>query len=533
MTPRGLARLLAVYSAALAIACVAIRLRSKGSAPDSPITIASRWKDGVRTARGMGSDVAGEGTLVVEKVTAIAPVPSWEVLRAISFAPGLDGVHVELDGKSAWLTVDDLLSRQAYDRWFVVGDGAFAMGLDLDLVYALASSALGAPPSDVRARGQIERVRFERSVPPPSAEQLAGKDGVEEVQTAMFRAASYLARGVGDDGRFRYMVDAVTGKTRSGYDWPRHAGATYFLAQAARLGAGPDVAGAARRAANRMRDVAMTKCGRHTCIGVDDPVEIGTNALGAMAFVEIARAGIDPSYAAIALDLGDFLRSQQRADGEMMHWCTRDGHPINEQTLYFSGEAALALARIHALGAATGRERTADRDASRRLVSYLTGPAWSFFGDRYFFGEEHWTCQAASELFERAPDPIAIDFCSRWMEWNRAMQSRQGDTPFDADGALWNGPMTSPHLTPTASRAEAGVAVLAVTHDPALEAQMRRSLALLVRHQLPAGHAHLLADPAAVDGAIPESAVSWALRIDYSQHAGSAMGRWLDLQKKH
>jgi hypothetical protein len=524
MTLRALVRLLVVYVAALGIACIAIRIRARGSAPDAPTTIASRWKNGVRTARAMGTDVAGDGTLVLEKVIAIGPVPSWEPLRALSFASSLDGVRAELGGKTAWLTVDDLLSRQAYDHWVFLADGAFAMGLDLDLVYALLAEPLGVAPSEVRAHARIERVRFERITPPPSAEEL----DKETVRSAMFRAAAYLARGVGDDGRFRYMVDAITGKSRPGYDWPRHAGATYFLAQAARLGAGREVGKAALRAANRMRDIAMTKCGEHACIGVDDPVEIGTNALGTMAFVEIVRAGLDPGYQSIALDLADFLRSQQRPDGEMMHFCTRDGHPIDQQSLYFSGEAALALVRVHALA-----KRSDDLDAAKRLVAYLTGPAWHFFGDRYFFGEEHWTCQAASELASLSPggrDSSAMDFCVRWMEFNRAMQSQKGDTPFDAEGALWNGPLTSPHLTPTASRAETGVAVLSVTHDPVLELQMRRSIALLLRHQLPAKSAHLLADPAVVDGAIPESAVSWALRIDFTQHAGSAMGRWLELQ---
>ena len=31
------------------------------------------------------------------------------------------------------------------------------------------------------------------------------------------------------------MIDAPTNRTLPGYDWPRHAGATYFLAQAAEL----------------------------------------------------------------------------------------------------------------------------------------------------------------------------------------------------------------------------------------------------------------------------------------------------------
>jgi hypothetical protein len=35
----------------------------------------------------------------------------------------------------------------------------------------------------------------------------------------------------------------------------------------------------------------------------------------------------------------------------------------------------------------------------------------------------------------------------------------------------------------------------------------------------------LFADPAAVYGALPGSAVDWQLRIDFAQHAGSAMLR--------
>jgi hypothetical protein len=40
---------------------------------------------------------------------------------------------------------------------------------------------------------------------------------------------------------------------------------------------------------------------------------------------------------------------------------------------------------------------------------------------------------------------------------------------------------------------------------------------------------HLFADPVAVRGAVPGSPVDWQLRIDYAQHAGSMMVRWLEL----
>jgi hypothetical protein len=527
-----LGRLIASYACALLLACVAIHWRSSTHPPDVPIFVASKWKDGTRIDRAVASSESearaklGDGTVVIERVLGSAPVPSWEPLRALSFAPSIDGVRAEMDGKVAYLTVDDLLAHAAYDRWMRFGEG-FSLGLDLELAYALLASDLHAAPSEIKARARIERVRFERTVAGPRADTLADED----VRQSMFAAALYLARGVSGDGRFRYLVDGLGNKDKPGYDWPRHAGTTYFLAQATRLGAGREVAAAARRAADRIRDVALSTCGAHRCVGDDDPVEIGSSALATLAFVEAARAGIDSSYGPLALELADFLRSQQRPDGELMHYCRKDGTPIDQQNLYFSGEAALALARTNELA-----QRKDDLDAARRAVSYLTGPAWSFVGDRYLFGEEHWTCQAAAELWSRAPDPKALDFCVRWMEYSRALQAREGDAPFDVDGGMWLGPMVAPHLTPIASRAEAGGAILAIARQAgldrptidALEDQLRRSIALLIRHQMTRGVAHITRDPAAVSGGLPASTVDFSLRIDFAQHAGSAMGRWLE-----
>lgn len=70
--------------------------------------------------------------------------------------------------------------------------------------------------------------------------------------------------------------------------------------------------------------------------------------------------------------------------------------PVDEQLLFFSGEATLALARAHRI-----THDAADLEAARRALSYLVGPAWNFFGNRYYFGEEHWTCQAVEELWDR------------------------------------------------------------------------------------------------------------------------------------
>jgi hypothetical protein len=214
------------------------------------------------------------------------------------------------------------------------------------------------------------------------------------------------------------------------------------------------------------------------------------------------------------------------------------GRPVDVQLLYYSGEAAFALSRAHAL---LGDPR--DLDAASRALAHLIGGAWSFFGSRYYWGEEHWTCQAMDDLWDRMAAPMreaALDFCLGWESYGRKLMHGPEDTPFDSDGAYGVGPIVTPRLTPVGSRTEAGLATLeAATRGgrssaslAPLDGQVRRSIALLLRHQLgrPGGEHrdYLFADPAAIEGAMPGSEVDWQLRIDYAQHAGGALLRWLD-----
>jgi hypothetical protein len=141
-----------------------------------------------------------------------------------------------------------------------------------------------------------------------------------------------------------------------------------------------------------------------------------------------------------------------------------------------------------------------------------------------------------ADLWDRAANPTALDFCVRWQAYGRRLQYGSGETVYDANGAIGVGPLFTPRLTPVASRCEAGIATLEVLRKErgeslrALEGQQRRALALLVRRQLRPGPVAIFADPDRVYGAMPGSEVDLTLRIDYAQHAGSAMLRWLDLE---
>ena len=152
------------------------------------------------------------------------------------------------------------------------------------------------------------------------------------------------------------------------------------------------------------------------------------------------------------------MRAQQRPDGELMHEYDRKrARPIDIQHMYYSGEAATALLSAY--------ERTRDpRDleAAKRLMKHLTGAGWSFFGSRYFYGEEHWTCQAVGKAAAYMDVSSAVDFCLRWARWQGKLQYRRGETPWPMEGALGVGPVFLPRVTMPASRIEASVPIFRV-----------------------------------------------------------------------
>ncbi len=539
MSPRALGRLLAVWALATAALCAgvhhafALAGRRSDRAP-GPV-VATVWVRGSVAARrvvarrgdrdpSLDAALAAEGaTLRYEPVTAIGPAPAFDAtLLALSLAPRVDGLVATLGDRTEYLTPDDLLAHQAYRHGLRLPVADVVVGVDLPMAYALLASRLDVSVEELRRRATLQRARFERPVP------RAGEASTAELLGAAHAAATFLARGLDASGQFRFLVDGATNQTLPGYDWPRHAGATYFLAQAASRTRDEDLAAAALRAAGRLR-AQMVACGARRCVADGPTADVGSSALATLAFVEIARNRMDPSYGKQVAELAAFLRAQQRPDGEFMPRYDRSAaRPIDVQLLYYSGEAALALSRAHALLGDPG-----DLEAARRALKHLAGPAWSFFGSRYYFGEEHWTCSAMADLWERSPDGDALAFCMRWLAFWRALQLGPNETPYDADGAYGVGPVPVPALTPVASRCEAGLATLAVMRRAgiaretvvALETQMKRSLALLLRQQLrssSADRAGLLADPDAVDGAFPASEVDWSLRIDFAQHGGMA-----------
>jgi hypothetical protein len=549
MTPRALGTALGIWALACAVACGLVhRAFALQEDPAHPrVVVASLWETGVLVGRASlahPGDRAPEldallsahpaATLVYESVVAEGPVLARpEAALALSFVSGRDGVAATLAGRTEYVTPDDLLARQAYDRQVLSSSFGITAGLDVPVLFAILSERFGRSARDLAETLELRRIRVVRDArgETPARTVTAETLTDDDARDAAIAAARFLVRGIDDNGRFRYLVDAPTNRTLPGYDWPRHAGATYFLAQVVRVAPDPAIREGALRAAAYMRDNARVACGDARCIGSTPIVDLGSTALAIVAFVEIAKT-LDPEYRRLIPELTAFVRGQQRPNGDLMHEYNREvSRPIDVQLVYYTGEAALALSRAYNL---LGDPR--DRDVAARALAYLVGPGWSFVGSRYYFGEEHWTCQAMDDMWQSAPNRAALDFCLRWRAFDANLQFNPGDTPYDAEGAYGFSALAAPRLTPAGSRTEAALATLEVAEKagvaaPWLEVQARKALAMLIRHQFRPGPRHLFVDPAAVEGAFPASESDWQLRIDFAQHAGSALLRWLDRSK--
>jgi len=548
MTPRTLLRLLGIWLAVLS-ACSLLIFCSvridRNRAPTGPYLV-SVWERGSRSARTVvASDpehalqVAAErpgAQRTIERIVDSAPIlwRSW-LLLGHSVVPARDGLSATYKGRTAYATPNDLLKLEAYERTLALGPLSLVLGIDVNQVLGALARELETEPAELLRHASFRRFAVVSDAPYPR--QVTEADvTVDAIKASVQSAARYLARNQRRDGSFRYEINTVTGTESEEYNYPRHAGATFFLARAGNQFHDAKLQRAGQRAGAFMKDRVTLRCGAHDCIGEGDQVDIGSAALALLAYVELIAGG-NEEFRAPALELSGFLRSQQRADGEFQHfYSVSEQHPIDIQVEYYTGEATFALSSV---GRVSGNPK--DLEGARRGLSFLVKRSPLFLGARYFWGAEHWTCQALADLWQRAPDPIALKFCLDWQAVNRNLQFESPPLPSQYDGGISRGPFMSPRLTPTASRLEAAVATLEVARAAGapqaqielLEHQIKRAFAFLLRYQFTPGPTHLMPNAPRVNGGFPGSPIDLHVRIDYPQHAAGALLRYWELEQKN
>jgi hypothetical protein len=310
-------------------------------------------------------------------------------------------------------------------------------------------------------------LQLTRGLPPGPPVTAAG------LRAAALAGARYLVEHLGPDGRYVYEQNLTTGRAIPGYSLPRHAGTTYFLAEVYRFTKAPWLREPIERAATLMVSLSekggckrTLPDGRQLACVLEGgrKADLGSTALGVVALAEYTRATDDRRYLPEATALAEWILWMQRPDGSFRHIYDVSTGVADDKTmlLYFSGEAALALARMYAI---TGDVRYAQ--AAERALDWLVG-WYDFLIGGFLYGEEHWTCIAAEALVPYKQKASYRDFCDGLARFWGQSQAHPGDYPDQPDlvGSHNLTPFVMPHNTPAGSHTEARIRDLARAPRP-------------------------------------------------------------------
>lgn len=470
-------------------------------------------------------------------------LPEDGLLFSLAFVEGHDGVSGAVEGRRVYVPPSELIRRgmygsfkplPGYDPKFRIGVGAATARRRVSLQSAALTGRRGAEAADLRRFRALTMVEGADLVPRRLLKGTVARPPLTRarLEAAVIAGAGYLERALGGDGVFRYHYDPLKDRdVRDSYNWPRHAGTAYSMALVGRLLARPDLVEAAGRALGRFEEQLAEGPDGSRCLFDGEGCYLGSSALGLVALSEYRIASGDPRFDGAAGALARFLRSMQRDDGFFHHeWYPKKGIDQELMKLYASQQAVLALA-IHAR--AVGDQEA--REAARRGMDYLAGPYWDHFLGDYFFGQEHWSCLAAEEVFAAFPEDAYARLCVAIGDHYDRITHRAGDTPFAEDvGGMSITHVFTPHAGGTATAAEAMVSAVRLAEATGRDAgelreQLVATYGFLLRHQVTAHDAFWMPAPAAAMGGFIETQTKPRIRIDNVQHAISAMVRGLDL----
>lgn len=471
------------------------------------------------------------GRLKVDRVVATAPVLADAApVVALSVNPGLDGLRRVAGDAERTLLPEDLVKMQLFGAAPLV-PGIRELRLGLDAATALAR--LGLP------EGRLERVRTEGFVEHEGAAlpELRGNtpapDGPAAWRQAAIEGGDFILRQIREDGRFHYQYYPLENRHSrtddNAYSLPRHSGTVYALALLYGLTGEARFKAGAERAIAWLGKQIPPACGApdRACVAKGRSADLGSTALTLVGMLEYQRRTGDARYADQSRRLLEFVLWLQRADGDFHHVYDLQTNALvpQDRRLFFSEEAALALVMAHEV---LGDQRYLD--AAERALDYLTGPKYHYFLGRFIYGADHWTCIAAEEAHPRLKSPKYLDFCLEYAAFIRRLQFAPGE---------WRNTDFTGHygftalMVPQAAAAGFTEAVISAWElskkhgrpDEAVRVQAAIALDALARESLRPDNAWMMPDPAAARGGIRRSLVEQEVRIDFTQHAASALIR--------
>jgi len=326
------------------------------------------------------------------------------------------------------------------------------------------------------------------------------------LEQAVHEAARHLKFHMKPDGKFAYVVSGPSGQPGGGYNFPRHAGGTWFMAKVGQQTGDPQIKIGARSAADFLaRNSVRLDDGRAYVIDPnrkDGKAWVGTTALTLLALLEAdLLPDLQKAYAshlASAVDLqgkvlGDFDRATE-------------SFPEQPAVTYGQGQVLLALA------AAEDAQLPDVTRALERAVEYVEGPYWPQPAARIGILDEHWMCIAADKLDRIGHAEAGRAICEAYL-------ANQMNLDADSPLAMPAGPAGGiAEAWMGAALMDARRGVFGRHFDQALEHGK-----LLIAQRYRPADAAFLPRPEALLGGFRDNPWKLDVRVDAVQHIGFAL----------
>jgi hypothetical protein len=356
------------------------------------------------------------------------------------------------------------------------------------------------------------------------------------VDQAVAAAQAYIVAAQEPDGTFRYALDPTTGaEDKATLNLPRQAGTTYALCE---LGHGGALKGVVQRALAAFAPTE-TQFGGISALRDATDFGLGKSALPLLAMLR-CRALAGPDNDRLIGQLSRLMLALQRDNGSFYpSFDPQSKHGRGDyEILYAAGQAVLALVLLEQQlellqGSAAEPLPSADqlKAALDRAMAYYGGPYWPRPLRDFFFFEEGWHCLAARHAIKSHPNAGYEQLCMDYVASRLRFVARPDDTSEpNFVGGYGLGDLFPPRNTATAGLGEALDAAIAIKQARHLNVEadkdiLRNLLGFLLRAQWSEASCYACKSPRQVVGGFSQQLASPSIRIDYVQHAMSAIGQ--------
>ena len=350
------------------------------------------------------------------------------------------------------------------------------------------------------------------------------------IKSAAVAGGKWLANHTRKSGKFVYEYYPKTNRKGNArrYNLPRHGGTTYSLFLLYLLTGQDEFKTAGLRALDwTYKHLKQVKNDNGKAFTKKRQVKLGSQALGLLSMVFARRAGIEDERLNENIDeMAKFIGFLQMENGDFIHfWDVKKHKPLEKRVIYYSGEAAYAMAAL-----ARDTKNPAYIKIAEKALDFYVKENMYFL--REFFGiTDSWICMAIEEFSYINPKPEYAEYAR--VAANAYIDNQLKEThPALAHykGGFTASVIMPPGNTPAASNVEGMVGALIALEnsgmkDERIEEGMMKTIKFLVDAQYQLYDGYRFKNPDEAEGAWPGAYGNDYVRVDYVQHVSSALIR--------